>query len=174
MTQVSLLMQYLPPRLADLLSAPVLRLAVGDIRKVGLRKLSYGPNTQVARHRQVALIDIGTMDHLRAGRIGLHGDIARFTEDSVVFANGDTLAVDAVVLATGYRTGLEEFLVDWEQVCDERGVPLVSGRPTALPGLYFCAQIVVPAGMLRTIRGESRRIAAHINKTRSEAQLRAS
>ena len=160
--QLGILMQHLPPAVADALAAPMIRATVGDIRRVGLRKLPYGPNTQMARDRHIPLLDIGTMGHLRAGRIGVHPGIERFTADGVVFTDGTALAVDAVVLATGYRPGLDEFLPDWPQVCDEQGVPLVSGGATALPGLYFCGQFVSPAGMLREIGIESRRIAAHI------------
>jgi hypothetical protein len=67
-----------------------------------------------------------------------------------------------VVLATGYQPGLEDFLVDWQQVCDAKGFPTVSGRATALPGLYFCGQFISPAGMLREIGIEARRIATHL------------
>jgi cation diffusion facilitator CzcD-associated flavoprotein CzcO len=160
--QLGIVMQHLPPALADLLARPLVRLTVGDIRKLGLRRLDYGPNVQIARDRKIPLLDIGTMDHIRNGRILVHGDIERFTEDGVVFADGQRSAFDAVVLATGYRPGLEEFLVPWQQVCDASGRPTVSGRPTALPGLYFCGQFVSPAGMLREIGIEARRIAAHI------------
>lgn len=160
--QIGIIMQYLPPAVADALAGPMIRATVGDIRKVGLRKLPYGPNTQIARDRHIPLLDIGTIAHIRAGRIGVHGGIERFTTDGVVFTDGSSLSVDAVVLGTGYRPALEDFLVDWKQVCDEKGVPLVSGRPTALPGLFFCGQFISPAGMLREIKIESRRIAAHI------------
>jgi hypothetical protein len=135
---------------------------VGDIRSVGLKKLPYGPNSQIARDRHIPLLDIGTMAHLRAGRIGLHGEITQFTEDGVIFADGSALVVDAVVLCTGYRPALEEFLVDWQAVCDANGVPLVSGGPTPMPGLYFCGQLVPASGMLREIGLEARRIAHHI------------
>lgn len=160
--QLGIVMQHLPPAVADALAWPMIRTTIGDIRKVGLRKLPYGPNTQIARDRHIPLLDIGTMAHIRAGRIGVHGDIQRFTEDGVVFTDGETLAVDAVVLATGYRPGLDEFLVQWQDVCDDGGFPRVSGAPTALPGLYFCGQFVSPAGMLREIRIEARRIASHV------------
>jgi len=160
--QLGIVMQHVPPAIADALAWGMIRTTVGDIRKVGLRKLPYGPNTQIARDRQIPLLDIGTMEHIRAGRIGVHGDIDRFIADGVVFTDGTSLQVAAVVLATGYHPGLDEFLVDWKQVCDEQGLPLVSGRPTALPGLYFCGQFVSPAGMLREIGIESRRIAGHI------------
>jgi indole-3-pyruvate monooxygenase len=163
--QLGIVMQHLPPSLADALAWPMIQMTIGDIRKVGLRKLSYGPNAQIKRDRQIPLLDIGTMELIRAGRIGIHGNIQRFTEDGVVFSGGDTLAIDAVVLATGYRPALDEFLVPWKQVCDEHGVPKVSGRPTALPGLYFCGQFVSPAGMLREIKIEARRIAADIARS---------
>jgi NAD(P)H-nitrite reductase large subunit len=96
----------------------------------------------------------------------VHPGIERFTADGVVFTDGTSLAVDAVVLGTGYRPGLEDFLVDWREVCDEHGTPRVSGRPTALPGLYFCGQFISPAGMLREIGIEARRIAAHLSTGR--------
>jgi indole-3-pyruvate monooxygenase len=157
--QLGIAMQHLPPALADALAWPMIRATVGDVRKVGLRKLPYGPNTQIARDRHIPLLDIGTMRHIRAGHIGVHPGIERFTADGVVFTDGSSLAVDAVVLATGYRPGLEEFLVPWREVCDAQGIPRVSGDRTALTGLYFCGQFVSPAGMLREIGREARRIA---------------
>lgn len=160
--QLGVLMQHLPPAAADALAWPMIRASIGDIRKVGLRKLPYGPNTQIARDRHIPLLDIGTMDHIRAGRIRVHGDIERFTEDGVVFTDGETLVLAALVLATGYSPALDEFLVQWREVCDPNGIPVTSGSPTALPGLYFCGQFVSPAGMLRQIRIEAGRIATHI------------
>ena len=135
---------------------------MGDVRKLGLRKLPYGPITQITRDRRIPVLDVGTVDSIRAGRIGVHGDIGRFTPDGVVFVDGTKVAVDAVVLATGYRPGLEEFLPEWRTVCDGNGVPHTSGRPTALPGLYFCGQHLSPGGMLREIGIEAQRIAAHV------------
>jgi indole-3-pyruvate monooxygenase len=160
--QLGIAMRPLPTALADVLAWPFVRLAVGDLTSLGLRKLPYGPNTQIARDRRIPLLDAGTIALIRAGRIGVHGEIARFTPDGVVFADDGALAVDAVVLGTGYRPALEEFLVSWQTVCDANGVPHVSGGPSALPGLYFCGQSVSPSGMLREIGLEARRIARHI------------
>jgi hypothetical protein len=160
--RLGIVMRHLPTRLADALAWPLIRLSVGDVRGVGLQKLPYGPNTQIARDRHIPLLDIGTMTHLREGRISVHGEIARFTADGVTFTDGSALAVDAVVLGTGYRPALEEFLVPCQAVCDPEGAPLVSGGPTAIPGLYFCGQFVSPAGMLREIGLEAQRISRHI------------
>ncbi len=160
--QIGAVMRYLPPAVADALAAPLVRLTIGDITKVGLRKLPYGPNAQIAHDRHIPLLDIGTIDHIKSGRITVHGAIARFTETGVVFEDGTSLDVDAVVLGTGYRPALEDFLPEWQAVCDEDGRPLVSGGVTSLPSLYFCGQFVSPSGMLREAGIESRRIAASI------------
>jgi cation diffusion facilitator CzcD-associated flavoprotein CzcO len=159
---LGIVMRHLPPGLADVLAKPMIKMNVGDVTKVGLRKLPYGPNTQIARHSQVPLLDIGTMDEIKRGRITVHGGVEGLTADGVVFTDGSQLAVDAIVLATGYRAGISDFLIGWEAVCDSEGTPKQSGAPTALPGLYFCGMYVSPAGMLREIGIEATRIAAHL------------
>jgi len=166
---LGIVMRRLPPRLADALAWPMVRATVGDVTKVGLRKLPYGPNTQIARDHHVPLLDIGTMDQIKQGHIAVHGDLARFTETGVVFADGSELAVDAVVLATGYRASIGDYLVGWEAVCDDSGTPTVSGGPTALGGLYCCGMYVSPAGMLREIGIEATRIATHISRAAAAA-----
>jgi cation diffusion facilitator CzcD-associated flavoprotein CzcO len=157
-------MRHLPPRLADALAWPMVRSTVGDVRKLGLKKLPYGPNTQLARDHRVPLLDIGTMGQIEQGRIAVHGDLDRFTEDGVVFSDGSPVVVDAVVLATGYRAAVRDILVGWEAVCDRSGTPTTSGAPAALGGLYFCGMYVSPAGMLREIGIEATRISRHIDK----------
>jgi cation diffusion facilitator CzcD-associated flavoprotein CzcO len=160
--RLALLVRHLPPRMADALAFPVVRLSIGDVRDIGLRRASDGPITQIARHQQVPVLDVGTIDEIRAGRIAVHGAIERFTEDGVVFADGEALAVDAVVLGTGFRAAVDDFLVGWEAVCDSAGTPRTSGDPTGIPGLHFCGMRISSGGMLREISRESRRIAATI------------
>jgi cation diffusion facilitator CzcD-associated flavoprotein CzcO len=159
---LGIVMRRLPTRVADALAWPMIQATVGDVRKAGLKKLPYGPNTQMARDHHVPLLDIGTMDQIKQGRIAVHGDLDRFTEDGVVFSNGSQATLDAVILATGYRASIEDLLVGWQTVCDDSGTPTVSGAPTVLEGLYFCGMYVSPAGMLREIGIEASRIANHI------------
>jgi indole-3-pyruvate monooxygenase len=104
------------------------------------------------------------MKSIRQGRITVHPGLDRFTEQGVVFADGSEVALDAVILATGYRAALGDFLVGWEAVCDPTGTPTASGAPTALDGLYFCGMYVSPAGMLREIGLEANRIATQIDR----------
>jgi hypothetical protein len=54
---------------------------------------------------------------------------------------------------------LRRLLPDVEGVFDRHGLPRLTGRPTAAPGLYFCGQITSPTGQLREIGIEAARIA---------------
>ena len=160
---LGILMRRLPPGIADALAWPMVRSTVGDLTKLGLKKLPYGPNTQIAHDHRVPLLDVGTMDQIKQRRIMVHGDLDRFTENGIVFSNGSPATSDAVILATGYRASIGDFLVGWEAVCDRAGTPAVSGALTALDGLYFCGMHVSPAGMLGEIGIEATRIGRYIN-----------
>jgi cation diffusion facilitator CzcD-associated flavoprotein CzcO len=154
----AILYRRLPARLVDLMNAPILRLAVGDIEKLGLQRAAKGPREMVEEGR-VPLIDIGTLARIRDGAIGVRGSIDRFVSDGVVFGNGHSESFDAVILATGYRPDLRRLLPDVDGVFDHHGIPLVTGAATHAPGLYFCGQIASPTGQLREIGLEAQRIA---------------
>ena len=154
----AILYRRLPARLVDLMNAPILRLAVGDIEKLGLRRAAKGPREMVAEGR-IPLIDIGTLARIRDGAIGVRGGIDRFVSDGVVFGNGRSESFDAIILATGYRPDLRRLLPDVDGVFDQHGNPLITGAATHAPGLYFCGQIASPTGQLREFAIEAQRIA---------------
>jgi indole-3-pyruvate monooxygenase len=158
---VGIVMSRLGSGLADAVSAPILRAAVGDIRALGLRKLPYGPFTQITREGRIPLLDIGTLQLVKDKKIEIQGGIERFSEQAVRFEGGVERPVDAVVLATGYTPSLERFIEPVSELVDERGVPRASGSEV-LPGLFCCGFYVAPTGMLREIGIEARRIATAI------------
>jgi cation diffusion facilitator CzcD-associated flavoprotein CzcO len=153
-----ILYRHFPARLVDAVNAPVLRLAVGDFEKLGLRRAAKGPRRMVEEDGHVPLIDVGTLAKIRDGSIAVRGGIERMTADGVVFADGRREAFDAVILATGFRPDLRRLIGDHGGLFDRHGVPRVTGKPAA-SGLYFCGQITVPTGQLREIGIEAQRIA---------------
>jgi cation diffusion facilitator CzcD-associated flavoprotein CzcO len=158
----AILYRRLPARFVDLINAPVLRLAVGDIEKLGLRRAAKGPRQMVEEDGRVPLIDIGTLAKIRDGSIGIRGGIDRLTVDSVVFTGAEAEKFDAIILATGFRPDLRRLIGDVDGVFDPHGMPLVTGQATRAPGLYFCGQITSPTGQLREIGLEAKRIAASV------------
>ncbi|HEX7565006.1 MAG TPA: NAD(P)/FAD-dependent oxidoreductase [Bradyrhizobium sp.] len=155
----AILYRPLPARLVDFINAPILRLAVGSIEKLGLRRAAKGPRQMVDEDGRVPLIDIGTLDKIRDGSIKIRGGIDRLTPDGVVFADATREEFGAIILATGFRPDLRQLVPDVDGVFDSSGMPLVTGQATSAPGLYFCGQITSPTGQLREIGLEARRIA---------------
>lgn len=154
----------LPPQLADALNALILRAVIGDLTQYGLHQLSHGPMTQIHRDAHIPLIDVGTLKLIKQGHIAVRPGIDRFTDDGVIFTDGQAEKFEAVIAATGYRPRVNAFLQAAAATHDEQGTPLSSGRET-LPGLYFCGYYVSPTGMLREIALEARRISAAIART---------
>lgn len=153
-----------PARVSDRINAPILRAVIGDYTKYGLRKLPYGPATQMRQYGTIPLIDIGTIDLITSGAITVHPGIEKFTTTGVTFTDGSHVDADLVVLATGYRPQVDTF-IDARASYDESGAPLISGHEAGVPGLYYCGYFVSPTGMLREIGMEARRIAESIRTT---------
>lgn len=158
---IGILLDKIPPQAADLLAVPMLKTSVGDLTKYGLQKLPYGPNVQIRQDGRIPILDIGTVKLIKDGRIHIHPGIERFNENGVVFNDGTIQTFDAIILGTGYRPQVNDFLQDVPDVLDENGAPKRSGTEVA-PGLYFCGFTISPTGMLREIGREAGHISAHI------------
>jgi len=160
----AIMQQGIPHRAVDAFNRPFLRMRFGDIQKFGLKWAQKGPMTQIIERGQTPLIDIGTMRHIQTGSIKVFGEIRR-TEDRVVsFKGGDEAEFDAIVVATGYRPGLSDFVSDWRERFRNGEVPDEGQLHPNKDGLYFCGFNVVPTGHLRQIGKEARQIARDIAK----------
>lgn len=160
---IGILQKGMPAWMADAMNAPILRAVIGDFTQYGLRKLPYGPATQINEHKRIPLIDVGTMRLIRQGHVTVHPGVQEFTENGIRFEDGSEAQFDAVILATGYLPRVNAFLHGTD-VYDEEGTPTSTGRESSAPGLYFCGYYVSPTGMLREIAMEARQISASIAK----------
>ncbi len=85
-----------------------------------------------------------------------------FTTNGVIFADQHEEAFDTVVLATGFRSGLEQ-LLEPDGLIDKHGMPFTpSGAPTSCPGLYFMGYFDSLRGFLYESNLASRRLAREI------------
>ncbi|HEU0294344.1 MAG TPA: NAD(P)/FAD-dependent oxidoreductase [Anaerolineales bacterium] len=159
---IGILQNKLPAWLADAINAPILRAAVGELAKYGLRKLPYGPATQIRQDRRIPLIDVGTLKLIREGHITVLPGVAKVSENRVSFEGGKEVEFQVLILATGYRPRLDDFLQGASSVLDEEGTPRSTGKESSIAGLYFCGYYVSPTGMLREIAIEARQISAAI------------
>lgn len=158
-TSLGLLGKILPYRVADAVTAPILRLKLGRPADYGLQNAGKGPMAQVVEDGRIPLIDIGTLAAIKAGKINTRPAIDHFDPDGVTFVNGTNGKYDAVICATGYRADLRDLLGDVPDVLNADGKPLASGVPTAAKGLYFCSYRVSSNGQLAQTAREAEAIA---------------
>ena len=167
MVAISAAMGRLPFRLADALTAPVMRSLYGDLEDLGLARAGYGPFAQISQRSKVPIIDVGTVELIRQGRIKVCPGIERFTQNGVVFTDGSELACDAAILATGFRPAINSFLIN-SPALDGNGAPRYKRGAAELPGLFFCGFYVAPAGMFHVIGSEAKNIARAIAKKQAD------
>lgn len=152
----------IPPRVADRIALTIANRLYGDLTPFGLRRPEIGPITQVLREKRIPLIDIGTIALIKQGKIRVLPGPRTFTPDGMVFDDGREAPFDLVVLATGYRAGIDGVLADPTPDIDARGNPQRFGEESATPGLYFVGYRNPLVGQLYDIGREAERIATHI------------
>lgn len=160
------LMSRLPPWLADRLSLLMIDRVVGDLSPWGIRRPAIGPVSQVLVEKQIPLIDVGTVALIKQGQVKVVPGVERFNARSVTLDDGRELAVDVVVLATGYRTGLAELIDGVAPQLDERGYPRRFGGDALLEDLYCIGYRNPPTGALHDIAAEAERVASQIARAR--------
>jgi cation diffusion facilitator CzcD-associated flavoprotein CzcO len=131
----------LPPRVGDAVMRLARRKTVGDLSEFGLPVPEEGVFSRLRRlHVAPMIVDEAVIQAIRDRRIEIVGAVEGFDETGVLLADRARIEPDAVIAATGYRTGLEP-VVGHLDVLDAHGVP--SGDP--LPGLRFVGYDSRPA-----------------------------
>ena len=160
----AILLDHLPLSIADAIAVRILKLYNGDLTPYGIRLPEIGPNRQIKEFGRVPLLDIGTVDLIKKGRITVYPGIERLTEKGVVFVDGREKPFDALVYATGYKARLDRFLEDADKLTDSRGYPVAHGRETSMPGLFFIGFRNPTTGALREMNIEAQRVARIIGE----------
>jgi cation diffusion facilitator CzcD-associated flavoprotein CzcO len=149
----------LPVGTVDRIAATLRRVAFGDLASVGL-PAPEKPYSEFLRRRVIPIVDVGLVAAVKNGTVQVVSGLERFEDGRPVLADGRSVEVDAIVAATGFRTGLEP-LVGHLGVLDDNGVPLVHGpdeHPGA-PGLHFVGYVVSLGGTLRLVGDQAERLA---------------
>lgn len=154
---VNRLAALLPGAVNDRLARFTLARRYGDLPGLGIRPLPYSAQCQMTEHQRVPLIDIGTIDAIREGRIRVRPGVSESRGRNVQFSDDTTQAFDQVIAATGYRPRLDRLLGDSDAL-DAEGTPRRSGEAIA-PRLYLCGFRISARGMLYEIGHEAERIA---------------
>ena len=158
-----ILVRRLPPRLVDRVAHGLAAVQEPDLSAYGMARADPGLYSRVLVGR-VPVQDVGIVDAIRTRRVEPVAAVEAFDGDEVVLTNGTRLRPDAVLVAAGYRAGLEPLVGDLG-VLDGRGLPVVHGahEPPGAAGLWFTGFTNPISGMLRELRIDAERIAAAIS-----------
>ena len=162
---IAIFLNRFPNWFYDFVAGLSQRITVGDLSSYGLTKPPYPPSYQIRKFGKIPVIDIGTLDQIKAGTIQVAPGIQQINRETVTFTDGRELPFDAIVLATGYRPGLRTFLSESlaNQVLNESGYPKGNWfNAPGLRGLYFLGFRNPITGLLRSITTDSEQIARHI------------
>lgn len=165
--RLGLILSRLPPRVADTINAPLMRLLFGDLNRLGLKRKSYGTFEQIRRDGSIPLIDIGTIKHIRKGHIKIYNDIQQIQGKTIHFTDGRKEDFDAIIAAIGYYRDYAKFIHVDKSRFDDLKVPASKQTYFGKDGLYFCGFWIGPTGVIREIALDAQRIAKDIAEKES-------
>ena len=157
------MLDKLPFRTGKIISRFSTRLIIGDLTKYGLRHSTMDPVDQLRQTGQTPVIDLGTVAKIKDRSTKIVPDIDHFVINGVVLKNGDLLEVDEVILATGYRSGIDQLLENSEGLLDKYGLPKDCIGSGSFKGLYFLGfDNYKLGGILGSIYTDSEKVAEAI------------
>ncbi|VVB07186.1 unnamed protein product [Arabis nemorensis] len=105
-----MLMKWLPLWIVDKLLLILAWLILGNLTKCGLKRPEMGPMELKMVTGKTPVLDIGAVEKIKSGDVDIVPGIKRFSRGHVELVDGQKLDLDAVVLATGYRSNVPSWL----------------------------------------------------------------
>lgn len=105
-----MMLQWLPLWLVDKIILMLAWFVFGNVEKLGLKRPSTGPLELKNTKGKTPVLDLGALAKIRSGDIKVVPGVKRFNNGEAELVNGEKLDVDAVVLATGYRSNVPYWL----------------------------------------------------------------
>ncbi|VAH62052.1 unnamed protein product [Triticum turgidum subsp. durum] len=105
------LLKWLPVQLVDRFILAAARLTLGNTSQLGLRRPKTGPIELKNLTGRTPVLDVGTLDHIKSGKIKVVGAVKEVTRVGARLADGkEEQQFDAIILATGYRSNVPSWL----------------------------------------------------------------
>ncbi|MCB0668549.1 MAG: NAD(P)/FAD-dependent oxidoreductase [Saprospiraceae bacterium] len=152
-------LEKLPFGLGRIISRISTRMIIGDLSKYGLKKAKMDPVQQLRTTGQTPVIDLGTVKKIKEGQITVLPEILRFVSDGVILNDENRVEIDQVILATGYRSGIDQMIENSKNLLDEHGLPKDCIGRQEFEGLYFLGfDNYKLGGILGTIYSDSEKV----------------
>uniref|UniRef100_A0ACD6A926 Uncharacterized protein n=1 Tax=Avena sativa TaxID=4498 RepID=A0ACD6A926_AVESA len=130
------LLRFLPLWMVDRLTLLACRLVFGDTAKHGLPRPAVGPLAWMQQGKGYPVIDVGTYDKIKKGRIQVLPAMTGIDRDVVEFAGGGRHRFDAIIFATGYRCTAKKWLKEEGDELIGKDGKVTGKSPKGAKGLY--------------------------------------
>ncbi|ESW32331.1 hypothetical protein PHAVU_002G313200 [Phaseolus vulgaris] len=117
------LLKWFPIRLVDKFLLLMSHLILGDTAQFGLHRPKIGPLELKNLYDKTPVLDVGTLVHIRSGKIKVCPGIKQLAQQKVEFVDGKTENFDAIIMATGYKSNVPTWLKESEMFCEKDGLP---------------------------------------------------
>ncbi|KAL2513073.1 putative indole-3-pyruvate monooxygenase YUCCA11 [Abeliophyllum distichum] len=117
------LLKFVTCELVDNIILTLSKLNYGNLSDYGLQRPKQGPFYLKNTTGRSPVIDVGTMEKIKAQKIKVLPSIRKVNGDYIQFANGETKSFDAIVFATGYKSTVRKWLKDDGGLFNEEGMP---------------------------------------------------
>jgi putative flavoprotein involved in K+ transport len=153
-----------PPAVLNRTSLWMHRLYYGGDASRYLGTPPVGMMTALAERGHGIALEVGLLAALKEGRVHAVAAVEHFDGEDVVLADGQRLRPDAVVLATGQRTGLQPLVGHLGVLgADERPLAHGGGTLAQAPRLHFLGYRL-PGGQLPDMRVDAPAIAKQLRR----------
>ncbi len=140
----NIMLSKLPIGIRDIIATNALKLVVGDLSKWGIARPTMGPNRMIEQLGRVPILDIGTIAKVKAGQIQIRPGVQVIHRKQIQFADGSLHPYDAIIMATGYETGLSKLIAGFDAIADHRGAHIVLVMKPTYQGCFLSVSKIHP------------------------------
>lgn len=127
----------LPFGIGDLLGTQIRKMIIGDLSKYGVPMSTIHPAVQLRKTGKTPVIDLGTVKYIKNGKIKVVGAIDQFTATGILLKNSNKHHFDSIILATGYRPDLGDFVENISDILDKYACPKQAIGEGDYKGMYL-------------------------------------
>ncbi|CAJ1936954.1 unnamed protein product [Sphenostylis stenocarpa] len=117
------LLKWFPIRVVDKFLLLMSHLILGNTAQYGLHRPKIGPLELKNLYGKTPVLDVGTLAHIKSGKIKVCRGIKQLAQQKVEFVDGKTENFDAIIMATGYRSIVPTWLKGSDMFCEKDGLP---------------------------------------------------
>lgn len=152
-----------PFGIGDWLGSQIRKVYFGNLQPYGLEVSKVHPTVQLRETGKTPIVDIGTVDAIKKGKIKIHPDIKSVEASSVITVDSKRISIDSIILATGYSANIDKFLPSVIPFLDDKNLPRSPIGTQELEQLYFIGfDNYKVGGILGTVLNDSEQIVNNI------------